>query len=73
MYDEIAKSIREGEAQGKKIATFHLEVLMHAEQLDGDEANEFCHRVGVPLSYATEFRKMLSLAQLMRNRGLVIR
>ena len=30
----------------------------------------FCTEVGVPLSYQTEFRKMLSLARLMDDLGV---
>ena len=49
---------------------FHFQVLKNAKELDGMNPEAFCAEVGVPLSYQTEFRKMLSLARLMDDLGV---
>ena len=70
---EEIKSAVHNAAQGKqKIAMFHLQVLRHAEELDGLNAKAFCRELAVPETYATEFTKMLSLARLMKEQGLRI-
>jgi hypothetical protein len=72
MYDEIAAHIRAAALEDAKIAMFHFQVLKNAQALSNDDPQEFCRKVGVPISYATEFRKMLSLAQLMRRQGAAL-
>lgn len=67
--DEIARKVREAEKTKNKIAMFHYQILIHAKELEGVDAIEFCKEIGVNESYATEFRKMLSLAKLMRDEG----
>lgn len=59
--------------EGKKIAMFHYQVLIHAEELEGVDPVEFCKEIGVPETYATEFRKMLSLGSLMKDLGVTIK
>jgi len=51
---------------------FHLQVLRHAPELGNIDPVEFCRLTKVPESYATEFRKMISLARLLREKGLAI-
>ena len=50
----------------------HLQVLTHARQLATTNAKEFCELVNIHASYATEVRKMLSLARLMEEKGVQI-
>lgn len=69
MYEEIRSAISEASAENNKIAMFHYQVLIHARELTGVDSEEFCRAVGVPVSYATEFRKMLGLARLMESQG----
>lgn len=68
MIEEIRQAIHNA-GQGNKIATFHFQVLIHARELQNYDAVEFCRAVDVPDSYATEFRKMLKLAMIMRDSG----
>lgn len=68
--DEMKQAIHGAANSRRKIAMFHLQVLTHAADLDGVNAKAFCRELGVPESYATEFTKMLGLAQLMKERGL---
>jgi len=68
----IADAIHEAERENKKIAMFHFQVLIHANELRGVDAVEFCKEIKVPASYATEYRKMLSLAALMEEQGATI-
>jgi hypothetical protein len=52
------------------MAMFHYQVLSNADKLKSVDVEEFCRAVGVAKSYSTEFRKMLGLARLMRDRGV---
>lgn len=69
MIEKIRQQIHEAEIDGHKIAMFHYQVLIHARELINVDAVEFCNAVGVPKSYSTEFRKMLSLARIIQERG----
>jgi hypothetical protein len=51
---------------------FHYQVLLNAETLRGFDAITFCKDVGAPEAYATEFRKMIGLAKLMKEQGTTI-
>ncbi len=70
MYEEIRQAIESASADGQKMAMFHYQVLANAAELRTANADAFCLAVGVPASYAAEFRKMLGLARLMRERGV---
>lgn len=70
MFEEIRQRIQEAELAGHKMAMFHYQVLINANELANVDAIEFCMDVGVPESYATEFKKMLSLARLIQEQGL---
>jgi hypothetical protein len=70
MVAEIKKAVEDAARTNQKIAMFHLQVLKNARELDGIDPERFCAEVGVPATYQTEFRKMLSLARLMRERGI---
>jgi hypothetical protein len=72
MIDEITRKIRTAAHSGQKIAMFHYLVLINAEKLKGLDPTTFCQDVGVPVTYATEFRKMISLAKLMKEEGTTI-
>ena len=54
------------------MAMVHLQVLQHADKLGDMEPVEFCRLVNVPMSYATEFRKMFSLARLMEAESVTL-
>jgi hypothetical protein len=70
--DEIAIKVRDAALSGQKIAMFHYQVLANAEKLKDIDPVAFCNNIGVPETYATEFRKMLSLARLMREQGVKV-
>ena len=53
----------------QKLAMFNYQVLINANALTTTDPVEFCIAVGVPQSYAAEFRKMLSLATVMQESG----
>jgi hypothetical protein len=69
----IEEAVHEAERRKNKIAMFLYQVLIHAEELRGVDAEEFCKEIKVPASYATEFRKMISLAALMQEQGTIIK
>lgn len=70
MFDEIRQEIHKAAAEDQKVAMLHFQVLKHARQLATTDPKEFCRMVNVPEAYATEFRKMLSLARLMEQLGV---
>lgn len=70
MYEEIAREISAAAANRGKAVMVHYQVLMNADQLRGVQAEEFCARVGIEPSWAIEFKKMLNLAQLLKDRGV---
>jgi hypothetical protein len=70
---EIAEAVQEAEREGKKVAMLHYQILIHADELRGVDALEFCKEIKVPASYATEYRKMLSLAELIKEQGAIIK
>ncbi|WP_052754872.1 HTH-like domain-containing protein [Lampropedia cohaerens] len=71
--ERIEDELRKAAPDKKKIATLHLQVLMHADELAGTDAKDFCRALGLRPSFVTEYRKMLSLAQLMRQHGIELR
>jgi hypothetical protein len=70
MHDKIRQAIESASRDGQKMAMFHYQVLANAAEVRSADPGEFCRAVGVPASYATEFRKMLGLARLMQERGV---
>ncbi len=72
MISEITRKVRMAADTGQKIAMFHYQVLVNAEKLKVLDPVAFCKDVGVPETYATEFRKMISLAKLMKEEGTSI-
>ena len=72
MIEDIATKIRDAAHINQKIAMFHYQVLINADKLGGLDPIDFCKDIGVTNSYATEFRKMLSLAKLMKEEGVKI-
>lgn len=72
MIEEITRKVRMAADSGQKIAMFHYQVLVNAEKLKGLDPVTFCKDVGVPETYATEFRKMVGLAKLMKEQGATI-
>jgi hypothetical protein len=72
MIKEISAKVHEAALRSNKIAMFHLQVLMHAHELASTDPIEFCRMIKVPESYATEYRKMISLAKLMREERITL-
>lgn len=70
MYEEIAQAIAIAAQAREQSAMFHLQVLLNAAHLEGVKANDFCRLVGVDDNYATEFRKMMKVAELMDRQGI---
>ncbi|MGH9414408.1 MAG: HTH-like domain-containing protein [Terriglobales bacterium] len=68
MVEQIKKAIN-GAKKGQKTRMFHYQVLKNAADLEGLNAKAFCHELAMLPSYATEFKKMIALAQLMRESG----
>jgi hypothetical protein len=68
--DDIKKAVHAAAGSNQKIAMFHFQVLKHAKELEGLNAKAFCEEIGVPVTYGTEFTKMISLSRLMKEQGV---
>jgi len=69
LLEEIKTMVHNAEKEKKKVAMLHYQILIHANELEGMKPKEFCETIDVPESYATEFKKMLNLAKLMKEFG----
>ncbi len=67
MTEEIKTAIYRAEKNKQKIAMFHLQILKNADELADVDPEGFCRELSVPKTYATEFRKMIALARLMKD------
>ncbi len=72
MYEEIAEQVRKAALDNAKIGMFHFQVLKNASRLADVDGVVFCRSIGVPDSYATEYRKMLKLADIIKQQGMTI-
>ena len=70
MIDQIKKAVHDAARANQKIAMFHFQVLKNAIELEGVDPGSFCKEIAVPNTYQTEFRKMISLARLIREQGV---
>lgn len=66
---QIKSAVHDAANKNQKIAMFHYQVLMNADELEGVDPRGFCREIAVPETYATEFTKMIALARLMREQG----
>lgn len=66
---EIKKAVHTAALSNQKIAMFHFQILKNASALKNVPAIEFCEAISVPNTYATEYRKMMSLALIMEQQG----
>jgi len=69
MIEEIRNAVKTAALRNQKLAMFHYQVVKNAALLENIDPVSFCRDVGVPESYKTEFRQMLSLARVMREQG----
>jgi hypothetical protein len=69
----IAAKIHQAANSNSKVAMFHLQVLLNAVELAAVDPIEFCRKVKMRDSFATEFRKMLGLSRLMREQGIEVK
>lgn len=69
--DEIVRQLKQA-GPGQKTATMHWLMFRHSADLDQMSGDDFCHRVGLLPSYATEFNKMIRLGRIMREQGFAL-
>jgi hypothetical protein len=69
MIEQIKAALHRAAGKNQKIAMFHFQVLKNADELAGIDPKGFCKEVSVPVSFATEFRKMIALSRLMKEQG----
>ena len=73
MLSAIAEEIKSATLDREKTAMIHFQILLHADQLEGMDASEFCTAVGIEEAWAAEFRKMVRLGKFMQERGYALR
>jgi hypothetical protein len=56
-----------GSPRNAYVAELHAQVLKYAGELQNVTGKEFCHEIGIPVSYGTEFSKMLKLASRLKS------
>jgi hypothetical protein len=65
--EQIKAAVLGAAAKNQKLAMFHFQVLKNADDLAGIDPKGFCSEISVPETYASEFRKMIALARLMKE------
>jgi hypothetical protein len=70
--DTIKQAIQKSVEKRKKTATFHSQVLLHAELLEHLDPVQFCRDVGMPVTYQIEFRKMIAASRALSDLGYSI-
>lgn len=70
--EKIKLKIREAEKRKRKIAMFHFQSLINVDEFKGVDAVQFCRDVGMKDSFATEFRKMIKLSQILTEEGYTL-
>jgi hypothetical protein len=66
--EQIKAAVHGAAGNNQKMAN-HSQVLKNADELAGMTRKDFCREVSVPEAFATEFRKMIALARLMKEQG----
>ena len=72
MIEQIKAAVHGAAATNQKVAMLHFQVLKNADDLEGADPKAFCKEISVSEKYATEFRKMIALARLMKEQGVKI-
>ena len=67
--DKIKNNLINSEREGNKTAEFHYPVLINADELKDIDAEEFCQKLALTKGYKLEFRKMIKLANYIKNKG----
>lgn len=70
---DIAKSIKtaiNGSPRKAYVVELHAQILKYAAYLQNISGKEFCAALEIPISYATEYGKMMKLAHRLEKAGL---
>jgi hypothetical protein len=70
MLNQIKTAVHVAAGKNQKKAMFQFQVLKNADELEGMDPEVFCKEIAVPSTYQSEFRKMISLARLMKEQGV---
>ncbi|MEA2551973.1 MAG: hypothetical protein QOJ65_149, partial [Fimbriimonadaceae bacterium] len=68
----IKAEVESAAAHKQKVAMLHLQILLHADKLEGIPAEVFRDSLELPKSFITEFTQMMGLSRLMREQGFTI-
>ena len=70
MFEDITRAIQRGSANRQKAVTIHFQILTNADRLRGITGEDFCKRVGIEPTWAIEFKKMMNLADMLKQNGI---
>ena len=71
VFSNIKRAIEKAPRNGY-VAELHLQVLKHADVLDGVSGKEFCERLELGAAWGTEFSKMKKIAPRLLAAGLQV-
>ncbi|HEY2361844.1 MAG TPA: transcription factor [Candidatus Angelobacter sp.] len=63
------KAAINGSPRNCYVAELHAQVLKYADQLRNMTGKEFCDELEIPVSYGTEYSKMIKLADRLKKAG----
>jgi hypothetical protein len=63
------KAAINGSPRNCYVAELHAQVLKHADLLRNMTGKEFCDELEIPVSYGTEYSKMIKLADRLKKTG----
>jgi hypothetical protein len=69
VFEKIKHAIEMAPRNGY-VAELHLQVIKHADVLDGVSGKEFCAKLDLGAAWGTEFSKMKKIAPRLVNAGL---
>lgn len=72
-YEKARKRIERAAKHKERCAMFHMLLLLNAKELWGlDDAREVCRAMGMSPSYASDYRKIMALADMLERNGYII-
>jgi hypothetical protein len=71
VFQKIKRAIEKAPRNGY-VAELHLQVIKHADVLEGMSGKEFCSKLDVGPAWGTEFTKMKKIAPRLIEAGLKV-
>ncbi len=69
MFEQIKRALETAPPNGY-VAELQLQILKHADLLEGMSGREFCEKLDLNRSWGAEFAKMKKISRRLRDAGL---